>query len=219
MATSGTVGNSFIESLKQTSTQKNEAKKGDQLGRDEFLKMLVTQLQNQDPLSPMEGEQFAVNLAQFSQLEQLIDINSKVGGGSTGGDATSLASYLGHGVILNGDSLEVENGVGGAMQIMLPNDAKEVSLELLDEQGGVVETVSLGAQSAGKHILTLPEIKAGNGEYKFKLKAETTAGSKINIGGAVAGVVSGFVPGPEPVLLVGGREVSTADIKEVHAVG
>jgi len=51
---------------------------GGSLGKDEFVKLLVTQMQNQDPLNPMDGKDLAVQLAQFSSVEQLMNINSKL---------------------------------------------------------------------------------------------------------------------------------------------
>src|SRR5690606_10893139 len=80
-------------------------KKNGASGQNEFLNLLVTQLKNQDPMEPMKNDEFAVNLAQFSQLEQLISINEKVG--NEGVDLGTLSAYLGHEVTLGGDSVSV----------------------------------------------------------------------------------------------------------------
>ena len=72
-----------------------------QMGKEEFLTLLVNQLQHQDPLNPMDNQEFAVQLAQFSQLEQMIDINKKLGSDKTSStELASLASFLGRNVVL-----------------------------------------------------------------------------------------------------------------------
>ena len=93
------------------------AKKNDEIGKNEFLQLLVTQLKNQDPMNPMESEQFAVNLAQFSQVEQLVQINDKLGKQDDTGSLSSLASYLGNQVTLSTDKISVEGGDGGLMKL------------------------------------------------------------------------------------------------------
>lgn len=217
MATSGVSTNSFIKSLQQSSTQEPVEKNKGEIGQTEFLNMLVTQLKNQDPMNPMDNDQFAVNLAQFSQLEQLVSINGKLGsteGG--GGDFSSLASYLGNEVVLNTETINVEKGQADSLQVNLPTDAYDVMVDLIDKSGQVVETKSLGAVTKGKHTLNVSGLQADGGEYQFKVRAKTTAGSEVRIDAAVAGIVSGFMPGADPMLLVGGREVSPSDVKEVH---
>jgi flagellar basal-body rod modification protein FlgD len=53
------------------------------MGKDEFVKLLITQMKNQDPMNPMDGKDLAAQLAQFSSVEQLININTKLDGLST----------------------------------------------------------------------------------------------------------------------------------------
>ena len=175
------------------------------------------QLQNQDPLDPMKNEDFAVNLAQFSQLEQLVDINNKTTDGTaeTGPDISSLASYLGHDVALNSTSIDVENGNGGAIKFALDNTAPNVTLELLNGDGSIAKSVDLGQFQSGTHMLDLEGLGVAAGQYGFRLSALNPAGFNQDIAAKVAGTVSGFVPGPEPKLLVGGKEVAPGDIAEV----
>ncbi len=187
-----------------------------QVNQQEFLELLVTQLQNQDPLNPMENEEFAVQLAQFSQVEQLISINEKLDNQEGSTDFSSLASYLGNQVVLNSDIVSVENGEGGDLAFRLGSDANNVEVELVDELGTVQETESIGALEKGSHTVSLNGLIAGNGEYQARVVAVGPDGARKDIEANVAGVVDGFVPGPEPVLVVGDREVSTADIKKVQ---
>ncbi len=62
----------------QSSSPLTQAGAGGAMGKDEFVKLLVTEMKNQDPLSPMDGKELAVQLAQFSSVEQLINVNTKL---------------------------------------------------------------------------------------------------------------------------------------------
>ena len=90
-------------SLTQGASKKE---KNDQVDKNEFITLLVTQLKNQDPLNPMENDEFAVKLAQFSQLEQLVGINEKLDKPTS--DFTSMAAYLGHEVTLNNNTIGLD---------------------------------------------------------------------------------------------------------------
>lgn len=192
-----------------------------QIGQNEFLKLLVEQLKNQDPMEPMKNEEFAVNLAQFSSLEQLIAINQKIGGdsGSGGGDFSSLASYLGNEVTFNSQDAEVKDGNGGRARFKLDGDSTDVKLELLDLTGKSAATFNLGALSSGKHVVDMSNIDVPNGQYTLKVSATDSTGSSSDVEVFAAGIVTGFVPGPDPVLIVGDKEVKTTDIKEVNLAG
>jgi flagellar basal-body rod modification protein FlgD len=197
------------------SVPQEEAAKSNQIGKDEFLQLLVTQLKHQDPLDPMKDEQFAVNLAQFSQLEQLISINDKVGADS-GTDFSSLAAYLGHQVTLNTNKITVQSGEVGQVSFDLDSASENVRIELLNENDQVVASKDLGQFAAGKHTVELDQLNANDGEYSIRLVSQSVTGSEQEVQGFAAGIVNGFIPGPEAVLLVDGQEVGLADIREVN---
>lgn len=189
------------------------------LGRDEFLKMLVAQLQNQDPMDPMKGDDFSVNLAQFSQLEQLISINETLGSQKGSTDLNSYAGFLGQEVTINSSEVVVANGDGGiaAFNLMIP--ASEVKVELVDLLGNVKHSVTLENLPAGRQSVALNGLDVAPGTYNLRVSAKGALGQFVEIPANAAGIVSGFVPGDEPVLLVGDREVKTADILRVSVPG
>ncbi len=106
-------GNSSLDQIANSykSSDSQKADKEDALGRDTFLTMMVAQLQNQDPLNPMEGSDFSAQLAQFSQLEQLINLNVSMENLSTSFGEESegdIISYIGKQVTGNVDIMNVD---------------------------------------------------------------------------------------------------------------
>lgn len=196
------------------STTKTAKSSNEEVTKNEFLQLLVTQLKYQDPMDPMKNEDFAVNLAQFSQLEQLIAIKDGLAGGS---DLGSLTSYLGHEVTLQTSVAHVANGDGGSAVFSLPSDASTARLELVDSQGRTVKTIELGAQAAGRHSVALNNLTdVDNGYYQLKISGSTTTGEEISADVYSAGVVTGVIPGANPTLIIGGLEVSPSDVREVN---
>lgn len=206
------LGSTGVTALAQgkKSTNANE-----NVSKNEFLQILVTQLQSQDPLDPMKNDQFAVDLAQFSQLEQLISINDKMGGG---GDISSLAGYLGQEVLLNTDTVQVGNGMESSLKLNLEQDASNVQVELLDTEGKVVGVVEAGALAKGSHTVEIAPEGIAPGEYQFKVRGVRTTGGEFEPTAAVAGQVSGFIPGADPKLIVNGQEISPTMVSRVNAV-
>jgi flagellar basal-body rod modification protein FlgD len=184
------------------------------IGKDEFLMMLVTQLKNQDPMDPMKGDQFAVNLAQFSQLEQLMKINEKLTSGQQS-DSNSMSSYLGHEVTLNSSEIQVKNNDGGRVRFNLQGDATDVKVQLLNADGSVAETIDAGAMTSGRHSVALNSLQTASGNYQVRIEAQGAAGTEEPTGYA-AGMVTGFAPGTDPVLLLGDREVKPSEVIEVN---
>lgn len=209
--------NSLIQSLQKGAEGTTEKKNKGEIGKNEFLNMLVTQLKNQDPLNPMDGDQFAVNLAQFSQLEQLIGINGKLDKTGGSGDSASLASYLGQEVLLDKKTVDFESGNAGLIRADIPVDATDVKLDLLDKVGNVVQSVSLGAKLKGDQSISLDNLEVPNGSYNFQLSMVTASGSSTKLLGRVGGVVDGFIPGADPKLLIAGQEVAPTDVTTVLA--
>src|SRR5437763_9799598 len=93
------------------------AQPGGAMGKDEFMKLLITQMKNQDPMNPMQGDQMASQLAQFSSLEQLTNINETLTG-QAGSQSVLLGALqtgsaigtIGHTVVAAGNQLQLGNG-------------------------------------------------------------------------------------------------------------
>lgn len=204
--------------LQASSSSTAKAKKaGDsQITGTEFLGLLVEQLKNQDPMNPMDNQQFAVQLSQFSSLEQLISINDKVGQKETADSFGSLASFLGQEVVTKAQTVTVNGRDVPAVSFNLPEDAAGVQIELLDSNGDVKATQTTEALATGRHSVSLSDIAAENGDYTIRVTANNVNGGTKVVDGFSSGIVSGFIPGATPKLIVNGREIETADIKEVH---
>ena len=120
---------------------------------DRFLKLLVAQMQNQDPLNPMDNAQVTSQMAQINTVTGIEKLNGAVQGLSSQFvqmQALQGASLVGRDVIVPGNQLDIVDGVGqGGFELSSPADA--VKVEVLSASGQVVETLQLGAQSAGMH--------------------------------------------------------------------
>ena len=120
---------------------------------DRFLKLLVAQMQNQDPLNPMDNAQVTSQMAQIQTVTGIEKLNGTVAGLTTQFvqmQALQGASLVGRDVIVPGNQLDVREGVGqGGFELATAADA--VKVEILSASGQVVHTMQLGARSAGMH--------------------------------------------------------------------
>jgi len=189
-------------------------KANDEIGKNDFMQLLVTQLKNQDPMEPMNNDQFAVNLAQFSQLEQLVSINDKVGASSEG-SLSNLASYLGNEVTFKSDKVQVNNRDGGIIKMDLGSQLSDVKIDLLNSDDSVKESISVGDLTPGKHTIQLANLATVSGAYKYSISGIGINGMRTEQKGSVAGIVSGYIPGADPSLIVNGLEIKPGDITEV----
>jgi len=196
-------------------TGTTSAKKGDQMGQVEFMKLLIAQLKNQDPEAPVDSKEFAVQLAQFTQVEKLTSIDQKLASQSQN-NISSMAGYLGQQVKLSGSEVKVSGGQGGQLQIDLSAASSLVKVDLLDEKGKVVGTKSFENLNAGKNVVTLDGLGVKDGSYGFSVAATRPTGAGYyKPAAAVSGLVTGFVPGPDPKLVIGNQEYSVGAVKEV----
>lgn len=122
-----------------------------ELGKNDFLNLLVTQLKNQDPLKPMDSSSFIAELAQFSQLEQSsnqVALLQKSLDAQTASQQFSLLPLVGREVRTDGAVIQL--GAGPAtLDYSLGQDAASVSLSVLNAANQVIRTGTLGPQSAG----------------------------------------------------------------------
>ena len=121
--------------------------------QDRFLKLLVTQLQNQDPLSPMDNAELTSQIAQINTVTGIATLNTSVQGLSSQFlqmQTLQGASLVGKSVIVPGNKIDIANGVGqGGFELATPADA--VKVEVLSPAGQVIDTLNMGAQSTGVH--------------------------------------------------------------------
>jgi flagellar basal-body rod modification protein FlgD len=200
-----------------TQEPKDTKKPSSTVSQDEFLNLLVTQLQNQDPLNPMENEEFAVQLATFSQLEQLVQINGKMDANQGAGmNMGSMASYLGHEVELPDGKLRVQEGKGSNLYANIPAGTESVRIDLKNEAGAVVSSSVLDpVPGAGSQVLSLEGLDVANGKYDVRVVTVGADGRFVDVPSRVTGTVEGFVMEPEPKLIVEGQELALEDVRAV----
>ena len=146
---------------------------------DRFLKLLVTQMQNQDPLNPMDNAQVTSQMAQINPvngIEKLTTTVSGLNGQFVQMQSLQAATLVGHDVWLEGNALQVTAGQGeGAFN--LASAADTVKVEVLNGAGKVVDTLDLGAQSAGRQEFTYAKDGLGEdgAQYTFRVTAKSGA--------------------------------------------
>jgi flagellar basal-body rod modification protein FlgD len=152
--------------------------KTDEAGsQDRFLKLLVTQLKNQDPLSPMDNAQLTSQIAQINTVTGISTLNTSVQGLSNQFlqmQTLQGATLIGKNVIVPGNRLDVDTGVGqGGFELTSAADA--VKVEVLSPAGKVVDTLNLGAQSAGVHGFdwAVPAGYAATANLTFRVTASS----------------------------------------------
>ncbi|MDP1656542.1 MAG: flagellar hook capping FlgD N-terminal domain-containing protein [Hylemonella sp.] len=124
--------------------------------QDRFLKLLVAQLNNQDPMNPMDNAQMTSQMAQINTVTGINKLNETMSNMVSQLLSTQIlqsASMVGHNVLLAGNTLSVSKGVAaGAVDIGASADS--VSVEIQSPGGQVLDTFNLGAKSAGRHEFT-----------------------------------------------------------------
>ncbi|MCE4554806.1 flagellar hook assembly protein FlgD [Roseateles cellulosilyticus] len=143
--------------------------------QDRFLKLLVAQMNNQDPLNPMDNAQVTSQMAQIQQVTSLSTLDTSIKGlGSQLGQMQALQSIslVGREVSVPSDKIQVVNGIAEA-SYELDSAAKTVKLEVLNGAGAVIDTQQLGAQGQGRQTFTwnAGKLAAEGSEVKYRITA------------------------------------------------
>ena len=189
---------------------------------DTFLQLLTTQLQNQDPLDPMDTSQFTQQLVEYSQVEQQIDTNTNLQSLITQGTSQSAAyatGYLGKTVTVSGGEGSLSGGQA-QWTYNLATTASSNTLTVTDAKGNTVYTTA-GKTTAGDNTFTWNgQDNAGNqlpdGTYTLSVKAaagSNTVTSTVTSSGAVTEV---DMTNGAPQLKIGSMEVPLTSISSVH---
>lgn len=136
-----------------SSSSPNTALKDATASQDRFLKLLVAQLNNQDPMNPMDNAQMTSQMAQINTvtgIQQLNETMKSMGSQFASLQALQSASLIGHGVLVEGNTLSIE-GTKAQGAIELPSNADSVKVDILSPAGQLLDTLNLGAMATGRH--------------------------------------------------------------------
>lgn len=198
-----------------------------EMGRDEFLKLLVAQLQNQDPLKPQDNAQFVAELAQFSNLEQTIGINDRLDALSAqnqGLQNSQIVSMVGKQATVRG-SMVTANGSGQPVPVAfeLLGQAETLSITFADLAGNAVRTVDVGERGPGQVNMswdgrTDDGLIAPGGTYTMTVNAKNASGGNIDSTQETKGFVQSvsFDKGYPVLSLDNGVSVPIADLLRVE---
>lgn len=185
-----------------SATSAANAPSGAQAAQNQFMKLLVTQLQNQDPLNPMDNSQMTSQIAQINTVSGIAQLNTTLqalSASMTPNQTVQAAAMIGHGAMVPGSGINLVSGSPGMGGFSLPSASDATTVSIYDSKGALVNTLSLGPQSAGitdwqwnGADSTGVAMPAGN--YSFKVNA-TLAGSPVAASTLQYGVVNSVTQG------------------------
>jgi len=193
-------------------------------GQDMFLKLLVTQLQNQDPLDPMDNTEFVAQLAQFRQLESLASLDSSMTGmaeSMTNMQNFDSANLLGRGVKLDGNGMHY-SGNPVIFGYELVEGADHIEIQVYDSSHRLVKSTQKGGAGRGEYDFTWDGtdnngIQLPEGSYTFSVEAFDQNGRPLEVKPHTVGVVDSVVFKDGGVtVMAGGTATSMDKIKEIY---
>jgi len=197
------------------------------VSQGDFLKLFIAQLQHQDPLSPLDPNELTAQLAQFSSLEQLTGINTRLdtlASVTKQSNGASALGLLGREVSFDGGNVPVTNGKAAPVDFTLDAAAEKVAATVRAGDGSVVRVVDLGALGAGAHTFQFDGKAAtggtvSDGTYSVEVDA-VAPGAKVPTQVSLVGraTVDGVDLSTDPAtVLVGSLHIPLDQVKEVHA--
>lgn len=217
--------NTALDSAYNSSGSTTKTTGNSELDRDAFLMLLVTQFQYQDPLNPMEDKEFIAQLAQFSALEQSMQMNESITSLTeevARQTSINITNYIGKEVSARGYGISKSGSDVSVIQFAGAEEMESCSINILDASGTIVRTVSLGAQSSGIHDFVWDGKKtdgseAPDGTYTVALTGKNKDGEMVYIDTSVSGRVTGTSSynGEYYLSLSGGRTVLLSNVREV----
>jgi flagellar basal-body rod modification protein FlgD len=192
------------------------------LGRDDFLTLLLTQLRNQDPLSPLQPHEFAAQLAGFTSVEQLAQLNSGLAAQTQSIDLATVlsqaafsASLIGRNVLAEGNQVSIPEEGAGSIVVDIGAGGGQATLRLIDENGVKVAERDLGSVAAGRQTLTIPEDLPA-GKYRYELTVKNPEGGAVSVTPYVSGIVEGLSFRDGQIWLrIAGMEILLDSVSEI----
>lgn len=174
-----TISSSVLSTMNSsTTTAESTASASDEL-QDQFLTLLTTELQNQDPTDPMDNSEMVTQLAQISTISSIEDVTTTLEGISSqisASETLQASALVGNGVLVDGNTIQVASGAATTFGVTLASDADSVTVTIKDSSGTVVRTLDEGDMSAGTQALSWDGLQddgttAADGAYTFSVAA------------------------------------------------
>ena len=174
-ATTSSTSASTVASSSASSTTSTDMN----VAQDRFLKLLVAQLNNQDPMNPMDNAQMTSQMAQINTvtgIQQVNDTLKSMAEQFTAMQVLQGSSMVGHDVLIEGNTLTTQAGIASGAIDLVAN-AESVKVDIVTAGGQIVDTLNLGAMDAGRHSFDWDASGyLGTGDVSFKVTA--TLGGK-----------------------------------------
>ncbi len=193
------------------------------LGKDDFLKLFLTELQYQDPTEPMDNEKILTQTSQLATLESQDDLKntlSEIVSGFSSNAQFNATSMIGRAVSVGDSSINLTKGSNINFGTYLPDGASGLTVSILNKDGTEVYKNQLADATAGFIAMNWDgKDKSGNsvdsGDYKINI-TYTNSENKTVVGNLASAVESVRFNGTNAELKVGGKYISLADIKEIY---
>jgi flagellar basal-body rod modification protein FlgD len=199
--------------------------RGEAMDRADFLRMLVTQMTVQDPLNPLQGSEFASQLAQFSSLQELQNMGGTLEQSLQANlilaqsiNNTMATSIIGKVVRANTDRVHIGSAGDATLNYNLSSAATSITVEVKDSSGAVVRTMNVSPQAAGDHALAWDGldnegVRVASGEYTFSVNATSADGSTVPATTFVEGRITGVnYSSGQATLLMGDLEILLSEV-------
>ncbi|MEY4590598.1 MAG: hypothetical protein RL497_2674 [Pseudomonadota bacterium] len=228
---------SSIDALSSANKYKKDEKTSNELGQDAFLQLMISQLKNQDPLSPQDNGEFVSQLAQFSSVEGLDKLNNNFDSFANkfvSNQALQASSLVGRTVTVQGKTTTLETDGIVTTSANVPPGASNFSLAIYKNNGSLAQTIDFDKVSGEEmklawngreavlngQLLNIPESVKGvePGIYTFKLSA-LIDGKRTELDNNVTANVNSVTLGKNGTLtlnLAGAGAVNLSDIKEIN---
>ena len=196
------------------------------MGKDAFMKLMLEQMKQQDPTNPLKSHEMAAQLAQFTSLEQLSNINTNIEQLRQGQEPNNNFQALNFiGKKISGDGSKIIRSDGDKahdIRFDLKGDAAKVNISITDMNGIELKKIEMNGLKKGENEAFWDGVAENGqplraGEYRVKFEAIAEGGKKLAVDTKFEGKVTGVnFTGDGPVLLVGNKSVRMTEIKKIE---
>ncbi len=159
------------------------------LDKDDFMRIMITEMRHQDPTKPMDSDRMATQMAQITSVEQLKNVSNaieKMADKNSASDRLAMSGMIGRTVTVDKGRFTHQKGTISPINFELPEDANQIKITILNEQGEEVATRELEPMKSGSNVyswdgITASNTQTGSGTYLVRVDAENAKGAKIKV--------------------------------------